>query len=91
VFCPRACRSRRCGNLVAWSGRAALFGSSNMSDPRGTLRRIVSRLWVPWIAWAYGASFDRQTERHVPAAGLEILESRYVADDLVKLLTLRAH
>ena len=30
--CPRACRSRRCGNLVAWSGRAALFGSSNMSD-----------------------------------------------------------
>ena len=36
--------------------------------PRGTLRRMVSRLWDPWIAWAYGASFDRQTERHVPAA-----------------------
>jgi len=32
VSAPRACRSRRCGNLVAWSGRAALFGSSNMSD-----------------------------------------------------------
>jgi len=59
--------------------------------PRGTARRILSRLWDPWIAWAYGASFDRQTERHVPAAGLEIVESRYVVDDLVKLLTLRAH
>src|SRR5215510_7505303 len=59
--------------------------------PRGTARRILSRLWDPWIAWAYGASFDRQTERHVPAVGLEIVESRYVVDDLVKLLTLRAH
>jgi ubiquinone/menaquinone biosynthesis C-methylase UbiE len=57
--------------------------------PTGTLRRILSRLWQPWIGWAYGASFDRQTERHVPAAGLELVESRYVVDDLVKLLTLR--
>jgi hypothetical protein len=52
---------------------------------------MVSRLWDPWIAWAYGASFDRQTELHVLAAGLEIVESRYVVDDLVKLLTLHAH
>jgi len=58
--------------------------------PTGTVRRIVARIWQPWIKWAYGASFDRQTERHVPAAGLELLESRYVVDDLVKLLTLRA-
>ena len=59
--------------------------------PKGTLRRIVTRIWQPWIAWAYGANFDRQTERHVPAAGLELVESRYVVDDLLKLLTLRAH
>jgi len=58
--------------------------------PRGALRRIVSRIWQPWIAWAYGASFDRNTEGHVGAAGLELVESRYVVDDLVKLLTLRA-
>jgi ubiquinone/menaquinone biosynthesis C-methylase UbiE len=57
--------------------------------PLGTLRRIVSYIWQPWINWAYGASFDRQTERHVPAAGLELLESRYVVDDLLKLLTVR--
>jgi ubiquinone/menaquinone biosynthesis C-methylase UbiE len=57
--------------------------------PRGTLRRIISYIWQPRIKWAYGASFDRRTERHVPAAGLELLESRYVVDDLLKLLTVR--
>src|SRR5437870_3869147 len=57
--------------------------------PRGTFRRILSRIWQPWIAWAYGASFDRHTEQHIPAAGLELVESRYVVDDLVKLITAR--
>ena len=58
--------------------------------PRDRLRRFMTRLWQPWIHWAYGASFDRDTERHVPAAGLEVIESRFVFDDLLKLLTLRA-
>lgn len=58
--------------------------------PKSRLRLAVSRAWQPWIAWAYGASFDRQTEQHVVTAGLEVAESRYVVDDLLKLLTLRA-
>lgn len=57
--------------------------------PQSALRRIVSYVWQPWIKWAYGASFDRNTERHIPAAGLELLESSYVVDDLLKLLTAR--
>jgi ubiquinone/menaquinone biosynthesis C-methylase UbiE len=57
--------------------------------PQGKLRRIISYIWQPWIRWAYGASFDRHTERHVPAAGLKLIESRYVVDDLLKLLTVR--
>jgi ubiquinone/menaquinone biosynthesis C-methylase UbiE len=57
--------------------------------PKGLMRRIVSRVWQPWIAWAYGASFDRETEKHVPLAGLQLIESRYVVDDLMKLLTVR--
>jgi ubiquinone/menaquinone biosynthesis C-methylase UbiE len=57
--------------------------------PKGRFRRAVSRVWQPWIAWAYGASFDRQTEKHAATAGLEIAESLYVVDDLLKLLTLR--
>lgn len=58
--------------------------------PTGTLRRIITRIWQPWIAWAYGASFDRNTEQHVPAAGLAVVESRFVFDDLLKMLTLHA-
>jgi ubiquinone/menaquinone biosynthesis C-methylase UbiE len=58
--------------------------------PTGALRRVITRIWQPWIAWAYGASFDRETEKHVPDAGLELVESRFVFDDLLKMLTLRA-
>ncbi len=58
--------------------------------PHGTFRRIMAGIWQPWIALAYGASFDRETERHVPEAGLELVESRYVVDDLVKLIAARA-
>jgi hypothetical protein len=57
--------------------------------PKGTFRLIVPRLWQPWIGWAYGASFDRHTEEHVSEAGLEMVESRYVMDDLVKLISAR--
>lgn len=57
--------------------------------PRGGLRRRLSRIWQPWVGWAYGASFDRHTESYIPKAGLELVESRFVFDDLIKLLTLR--
>jgi hypothetical protein len=46
--------------------------------PRGRLRRVIARFWEPWIAWAYGASFDRETERHVPESGLELVESLHL-------------
>jgi len=54
--------------------------------PHGMMRRAITKLWQPWIAWAYGASFDHDTEAHAAAAGLEIVETRYVVDDLVKLI-----
>ncbi len=57
--------------------------------PQGAVRRVVAKLWEPWIGWAYGASFDRQTERYVPEAGLQLLESRFVVEDLMKLISAR--
>ncbi len=57
--------------------------------PQGRLRRAISYIWQPWIAWAYGAGYDRHTEEHVPEAGLELVESRFVVDDLLKMLTVR--
>ena len=55
--------------------------------PQRTVRRVLARLWEPWIAWAYGASFDRRTEEHIPEAGLELTEARFVVDDLVRLMS----
>jgi len=57
--------------------------------PQGAARRMVAKLWEPWIGWAYGAGFDRQTETYLPAAGLQLLQSTFVVDDLLKLLSLR--
>ena len=58
--------------------------------PTGALRAFVAHLWEPWMAWAYGAGFDRETEAHVTSVGLEILDSRFVVDDLIKLISVRA-
>ena len=58
--------------------------------PRGALRRALTKIWEPWVFWAYGAGFDRRTEEHAVAAGLEILESRFVVDDLIKIIAARA-
>ena len=57
--------------------------------PRGTVRRLLTRIWEPWIAWAYGASFERDTESRLGAAGLEPLGSRFVYDELIKLIEAR--
>lgn len=58
--------------------------------PSGGLRRAMTRLWEPWIYWAYGAGFDRQTEKYAPEAGLHLFESRFVHDELIKLLGAKA-
>lgn len=54
--------------------------------PQGRIRRLIAKLWDPWIAWAYGASFDRQTEMHIRNAGLNISMNRFVVTDLIKLI-----
>jgi SAM-dependent methyltransferase len=57
--------------------------------PQGTIRRVVAKIWEPWIGWAYGASFDRRTEERIPAAGLQIQESRFVVPDLMNFISVR--
>jgi ubiquinone/menaquinone biosynthesis C-methylase UbiE len=58
--------------------------------PTAPFRRTITKIWEPWVHWAYGASFDRHTEQHVPAAGLQLTDSRFVVADLIKLITARA-
>ena len=52
-------------------------------------KRFVMRLWAPWVRWLYGATFDRHTERYIPEAGLEIVERRFVFQDIIKLIVAR--
>jgi ubiquinone/menaquinone biosynthesis C-methylase UbiE len=51
--------------------------------------RFVMRLWAPWVRLMYGAAFDRHTERYVDAAGLRLVEERFVFKDVIKILILR--
>jgi ubiquinone/menaquinone biosynthesis C-methylase UbiE len=57
--------------------------------PRGAIRRAMTRVWEPWVHWAYGAGFDRRTEQYVPEAGLQVVQSRFVVDDLIKIIEAR--
>jgi ubiquinone/menaquinone biosynthesis C-methylase UbiE len=78
---------RELGRVVKPGGQIRLL---EYVRPRGVLRRLLSKMWEPWVSWAYGASFDRETEKHIPESGLELVESRFVVDDLVKLLIARS-
>ncbi len=47
------------------------------------------QLWAPWVYWAYGAEFDRNTEHYVDAAALEVVENRFVYRDIIQLIRAR--
>ncbi len=57
--------------------------------PQGAIRRAMTKVWEPWVRWAYGAGFDRRTEQHIPEAGLRLIQSRFVVDDLIKIIEAR--
>jgi ubiquinone/menaquinone biosynthesis C-methylase UbiE len=77
---------REMGRVVKSGGTIRLL---EYVRPRGALRRAITRLWEPWVTWAYGASFDRRTQERVPEAGLEVVGSYLVVDDLIKLISIR--
>lgn len=74
------------GRVVKQGGIIRLL---EYTRPRGALRRAATKVWEPWINWAYGASFDRRTEERIPEAGLQLIEVRFVVDDLIKLMSAR--
>ena len=47
------------------------------------------KIWAPWVRRAYGAEFDRNTEQYLDAAGLELVDRRFLYRDIIKLLTIR--
>jgi len=57
--------------------------------PTGRVRRFITRLWDPWVHWAYGAGFDRKTEEYVTEAGLTLSAAHFVIDDLIRMVEAR--
>ena len=57
--------------------------------PTRGFRRWLTRAWEPWVRWAYGASFDRNIEPLLPAAGLTVVEARFAVDELIRYVVAR--
>ncbi len=53
------------------------------------LQRFVMKLWAPWVRLAYGAEFDRHTEQYLDAAGLVLMETKFLYKDIIKLLSVK--
>ena len=67
-------------------GEIRLLEYSYSKDP---MKRFVMRLWAPWVRWAYGAGFDRNTHLYLEEAGWEEVENRFLVDDIVRLIIAR--
>ena len=74
------------GRIVKPGGEIRLLDYTWSAQPG---RRFVMRLWAPWVRWAYGAGFDRDTPSHVEPAGLVLAESRFLIDDVVRYVVAR--
>ena len=57
--------------------------------PTGAVRKALTKIWEPWVYWAYGAGFDRRTEEYVPKADLQLVASQFVSGDIIKMITTR--
>ncbi len=77
---------RELARICRPGGEIRILEYAISADP---LRRMVMRLWAPWVRLVYGAGFDRETERYIPDAGLDLIEARFLYSDIVKLLVAR--
>ena len=58
---------RELGRICKPEGEIRILEYAYSSDP---VRRFVMRLWAPWVRYAFGAGFDRNTEFYAAAADL---------------------
>jgi ubiquinone/menaquinone biosynthesis C-methylase UbiE len=63
----------------------------NYVRPRGVIGGLVTGMSGLWVDWAFGASFDRQTERHIAEVGLTAVSARFVVNDLIRLIEVKNH
>ena len=67
-------------------GEIRLLEYTWSDDP---IRRRIMRLWEPWVRWAYGAGFDRETHRFAREAGFRDVAETFLYADIIKLIRAR--
>ena len=67
-------------------GEIRLLEYSYSKDP---MKRFVMRLWAPWVRFAYGAAFDRNTHLYLEEAGFEETENYFLVDDIIRFIVAR--
>ncbi len=77
---------REIARVVRPGGRIVLLEYVLSKNP---WRRRIMKLWAPWVRFAYGAAFDRDTLAHLKAAGLSVEARRFVYADMLLLITAR--
>ena len=77
---------RELGRVCKRDGEIRILEYTYSDDP---LRRFVMKLWAPWVRFAYGAGFDRNTESYVAEAGLVLVGKRWLFRDIIKVLALK--
>jgi ubiquinone/menaquinone biosynthesis C-methylase UbiE len=76
---------RELARICRHGGEIRLLEYSLPEDPLH--RFIMKRVWTPWVRWFFGAAFDRNTEQYLDAAGLKLVDRRYVFRDIIMLMT----
>ena len=59
------------------------------SYSKNPMKRFVMSLWAPWVRFAYGAAFDRNTHLYLEEAGFEETENYFLVDDIIRLIVAR--
>ena len=55
--------------------------------PSGAIRRAITKIWEPWVYWAYGAGFTAVLRNMCRRPVYSCIDSRFVAGDLIKIIT----
>ncbi len=77
---------RELARICRPGGQIRILEYAYSKDP---FRRLVMRLWAPWVRLAFGAAFDRATEGYLAEAGLQTVETRFLYKDIIKLIVAR--
>ncbi len=84
VFCTmpeeqRLAALRELRRVVAPSGRIRLLEYAPAQTRFG---RVLTRVWQPWVDWAFAARLDHDIELELSHAGLTVTDSRYVTSSI---------